>query len=150
MTSRRSVLASVLLVALSAGSAPALAFATHATARSVVLPYQGSASVQGVVSGADDMQGGHYGYVTLTPSRKERSVSVRVTDARGLPVAFQLSQGYVRDTRTMHDLGEFCSSTPGAVRLPQRGVPVVVYVELGYCGTSPSVPTTGSVTLTLR
>jgi hypothetical protein len=136
--------------AVTAGALVAAWPAGAATSRTVSLAYQGAASVQGVVSGAVDGQTGHVGYVQLPTSRKERTVSVSVTDARGLPVAFQLSQGNTSDSATMTDLGEWCASTPHAVRLPHPGQPVVVYLELGICGTSPSAPTTGTVKLTVR
>lgn len=137
-----AVVAGALVAAWPAGAST--------SGRTVSLAYQGAASVQGVISGAVDGQTGQVGYVELTTSRKERTVSVSVTDTRGLPVAFQLSQGNTSDTATMTDLGEWCASTPHAVRLPHPGQPVVVYVELGACGTSPSVPTTGTVKLTLH
>ena len=120
------------------------------TAHTVTLNYQGTGSIQGVISGAIDGQGGHYGYVQMPTLRKDRTVSVVVTDARGLPIAFQLSQGDTSSARTMTDLGEWCSSTPHPVRLAHPGQPVVVYVELGACDSSPSVPTTGTVKLTVR
>jgi hypothetical protein len=61
-----------------------------------------------------------------------------------------VSQGYTSDTATMTDMGEWCASTPRPVRLAHPGQPVVVYVELGACGASPSAPTMGNVKLTVR
>jgi hypothetical protein len=142
----------VAIAALTATAAITSAWPAGATTsgHTFALKYQGTGSVQGVVSGAVDAQTGRYGYVTLPTSRKDRSVSVTVTDDRGLPVVFQLSQGYTSDNATVTDLGEWCASTPKPVRLPHPGEPVIVYVELGACGNSPSVPTMGTVKLTLR
>jgi hypothetical protein len=147
MSRNRIAVAAVIVSAL-AMAWPAAA--KTAPARTVTLPYQGAASVQGVISGAIDGANGHFGYVQLTTSRKDRTVAVNVTDSRGMPVVFDLKQGDTRNTSTMTDIGEWCSSTPGAVRLPRPGQPVVVYVELGACGASPSAPTTGNVKLTVR
>lgn len=146
MPARRLAIAAVAAAAL----ATAVPAGAKTGARAVTLTYEGTGSVQGVVSGSFDGQGQHLGYVTLPTSRKDRTVSVVVTDARGLPVAFQLSQGDRKDTKTMTDVGEWCSSTPHPVKLPHPGQPVIVYVELGACGTSPSAPTSGTVKLTLR
>jgi len=147
MSSRRLAVAAVTALALVAAW-PAGASTTKS--RTVSLAYQGAASVQGVISGTVDSQAGQFGYVELPTSRKERTVAISVTDARGLPVVFQLSQGNRSDNSTMTDIGEWCSSTPGAVRLPHPGQVVVVYVEIGSCGTSVSAPTTGTVKLTVR
>jgi len=146
MSPSRLAVAAVVVCAL----ATAWPASAKTNAHTVTLNYQGTGSVQGVVSGAIDNQGGHYGYVEVPTTRKDRTVSVIVTDARGLPIAFQLSQGYTSSADTMTDLGEWCSSTPHPVRLAHPGQPVVVYVELGACGNSPSVPTTGTVKLTVR
>lgn len=146
MVRSRLAVAAVAAAAVVVTAWPAAA----TSARTVTLNYQGTGSVQSVVSGAIDTQAGRYGYVTLPTSRKDRSVAVKVTDARGLPVAFQLSQGDTSDNATVTDIGEYCASTPKPVRLPHPGQPVIVYVELGACGNSPSAPTTGIVTLTVR
>jgi hypothetical protein len=146
MLSRRLTVAAVAVCAL-VTAWPANA---KTSARTITQSYQGSSSIQGVISGSTDAQGSHYGYVDVPTSRKDHTVTVKVVDARGLPIAFQLSQGDRSDSATMTDIGEWCSSTPRAIRLPHPGQPVVVYVELGACGNSPSVPTTGTVSLTLR
>jgi hypothetical protein len=147
MSHSRLAVAAVAAAALAVTVAPANA---KTTAHTVALKYQGVASIQGVVSGSFDGQGQHLGYVELATSRKDRTVSVAVTDDHGLPVAFQLSQGYRSDTKTLTDLGEWCSATPRPVKLPHPGQPVIVYVEFGACGTSLSAPTSGTVKLTLR
>ncbi|MEY2435164.1 MAG: hypothetical protein QOC92_4889 [Acidimicrobiaceae bacterium] len=128
-------------------AAPAMA---KTTARVVSLPYQGGSNIQGVVTGSTDVQGQHLGYVATSTSRRDRTVSVRVTDSRGLPVAFELAQGDSRNASSDTSLGEYCSATPRAVRLLHPGQPVEVFVELGVCGSSPSIPTTGTVSLTIR
>lgn len=143
-------LSRLTIVSLAIASlATALPAGASTKGRTVTLAYEGTSSVQGVVSGKFDTQAGSVGYVKLATSRKERTVSVSVTDARGLPVAFQLSQT-PSATGTPTDIGEWCVSTPHPVRLPHPGELVLVYVELGVCGTSPSVPTTGTVKLTLH
>lgn len=147
MSHSRLTVAAFAAVALAATVAPASA---KTTARTVTLNYQGTASLQGVVSGSFDGQGQHVGYVQLPTSRKDRTVSVAITDDHGLPVAFQLAQGDRRDTKDLTDIGEWCSATPRPVKLPHPGQPVVVYVELGACGSSVSAPTSGTVKLTLR
>src|SRR4051812_46177842 len=149
MSRTRTAAVTVAVVASALATAWPAAAKT-APARTFNLPYQGTGSVQGVVSGAIDGANGHFGYVQLTTSRKDRTVAVTVTDSRGMPVVFDLKQGDTRDTATMTDIGEWCSSTPRAVRLPHPGQPVIVYVELGACGASPSAPTTGNVKLTVR
>ncbi|MBV9096430.1 MAG: hypothetical protein JO079_00105 [Frankiaceae bacterium] len=140
------------VAALAAGILAAAVVPANAKtgARTFTLKYEGVASVQSVISGTADGQGQHLGYVELPTSRKDHTVSVVVTDDHGSAVAFQLSQGDRSDTATMTDIGEWCSSTPHPVKLPHPGQPVVVYVEVGACGNSPSTPTTGTVKLTVR
>ena len=147
MSRTRLAVAALAAGVLAAAAVPASA---KTTARTFTLHYDGTASIQGVISGAFDGQGQHLGYVELPTSGKDHTVSIVVTDDRGLPVAFQLSQGDRNDTSTMTDVGEWCASTPHPVKLPHPGQPVVVYVEVGSCGTSPSAPTTGTVKLTVR
>lgn len=142
---RRAAVFTAALTVLAAG--PVLA-GSHD--RTVTREYVSPGGVQGVISGSTTVQGAHYGFVELPTSRRDRWATVQVTDANGVPVAFELAQGDREDSASMAELGEFCSATPSAVRLPKAGQPLVVYVNAGVCAGGPSVPTSGTVTVQLR
>ena len=120
------------------------------TARSVNAPYQGIGGVQGVISGSTQIQGQRLGFVEVVTGHAERSVRARLFDDSGQPVAFELAQGNVEDASSIHEIGEYCSATAGLVRLPQPGVPLIVYINAGPCAAGMSVPTRGVVSLTFR
>jgi hypothetical protein len=137
------------LVITSAAAVAALAAlpAQAAPGRTVVTGYTGTASVQGVVTGGVVWGGvngsgpGAVGFVLVPKRPGERSVSVQLADRSGLPVAFMLAQS--RSDGAATELGEFCGATRRPVRVATKG-DVVVYLELGSCGTTPSTPTAGT------
>lgn len=138
------------LMALAALAAAAPSFAGGVSGRTLSRAYTGIGGVQGVISGTITAQGGGYGFVSVPTTRNERTVSIKVTDQDGQPVAFAVSQGNPKSASDQVQIGEWCAATPHAIRLPRAGQPLIVSTEVGVCGTTPSAPTSGTVSMTLR
>jgi hypothetical protein len=85
--------------------------------------------------------------VGVTTSRSDRFVTVSARDNSGRPVMVEVSQEGSRLGESW-ELGKLCGTT-GTFRLPQPGDLVRVYLLAGTCGSQLSLPTSGTVTLTL-
>jgi hypothetical protein len=83
-------------------------------------------------------------------STKDRYVKITVTDASGQAVAGSISQGDTDGDGVSNIYGQFCGETPAALPLAAPGVPLRVTAYAGTCadGSTPSVMTTGTITLT--
>lgn len=141
---RRSITA-VMGIALAVAS-PAFA-GGHAHQETAT--YQTPGGVQGVVNGSVNVQGSHYGFVQLASSAHDHAVRVSVSDATGLPVAFDLAQWDAHAPNGERDLGNYCGTSTMRT-LPKPGRAVVVYLNVGSCPGGLSVPTTGTVTAVYR
>jgi hypothetical protein len=84
-----------------------------------------------------------FGYAITKVRRGDRTVSVTVRDTSG-----QRIQAYVEQWtgRRYVQLATICGSTTRPVRLARDSGSVNVRPTYGVCGTTPSAPTTGSVT----
>jgi hypothetical protein len=92
-------------------------------------------------------QGSDFGAVGVTTSRSDRLVTVAARDDSGRPVMAEVVQEGSRLGESW-DLGKLCGK-PGTFRLAQPGDLLRVYLLTGSCDSQVSVPTTGTVTLTL-
>lgn len=91
----------------------------------------------------------HFGFTQLRSTKADRFVTITVTDATGLPVAFDVEQWDPKAPGGTYELGSFCSRSK-QLRLPAPGRSVVIYPEDGTCAAGPSAPTQGTVTATFR
>lgn len=97
---------------------------------------------------AGHAQGSDFASVALGTSRLDRLVTVAAPkDNTGRPVMAEVVQEGTRLGESW-DLGQLCG-TAGTFRLPQPGALLRVYLLAGSCGSVVSVPTEGTVTLTL-
>ena len=131
-------------------AAPAMAGA-HGGRTTYTLNYTGT-GLDGVgpVPGqyvAGHAQGSDLASVAMTTSRLDRLVTVAAHDNTGRPVMVEVVQEGNQQGESW-DLGQLCGKT-GSFRLPQPGQLVRVYLLAGACGSQLSIPTEGTVTLTL-
>jgi hypothetical protein len=129
---------------------PALAGA-HGGRTTYTLNYVGTG-----LNGAGPVRGqyisGHaqdsdYGAVAVTTSRADQFVTVAAHDNSGRPVMAEIVQEGTQLGESW-ELGKVCGNT-GTFRLPKPGALVRVYLLAGTCGSLVSIPTEGTVTLTL-
>ena len=132
-------------------AAPATA-GTHGSRTTYTLDYTGTglAGVGPVPGQYVDVhaQGSDLASVAIGTSRLDRLVTVAPPkDNTGRPVMVEVVQEG-SGLGESWDLGKLCGTT-GTFRLPQPGHVLHVYVLAGTCGSVVSVPTQGTVTLTL-
>ncbi|HEV2891625.1 MAG TPA: hypothetical protein VGX28_14725 [Frankiaceae bacterium] len=143
----RTFLAATAAAAL-AVSVPAAAGALpYARERTATVEYVTAGGVAGVISGDSNMNGTHYGSARVFTRKGESRFSITVTDANGLPVAFEVAQDVNGDGRSDEETyGEFCGTTgPTPLRIAKQRADIVVFILAGQCGTGASVPTKGTV-----
>ena len=141
----RKIIAVALGAALASGPAAFAAHGSHVERAT----YTTAGGVQGVVNGSTNVLGRHLGFVQLATRPQDRTIQLRVRDANGLPVAFDVAQWDATAPDGEHALGSFCSSTP-RIRLPAPGKSLAVYIDAGACPAGPSAPSTGTVVATYR
>ena len=145
-----------LIVVVAAAAAAVASLPAHAgTARTVKLAYKAATSVAtadgtirccGVEVGAGNDPSAHeqFGFVWTKVRPTDRFARLTFRDQTGRPVQALLSQttshGFV-------ELGTVCGGTTRRVRLAPGGGTFVIRPAYGACGSSPSVPTTGTVTV---
>lgn len=91
-------------------------------------------------------QGEQTGSVTFPTRGSDRTVSVALKNDRGLRVlaaVVQNGETYSDDV----ELGRVCGKSEKPFRLTSPGRPLTVYLLIGRCGGSVSVPTTGTAEL---
>ena len=83
----------------------------------------------------------------FVPKASEKFVRVTMTDATGMKVSGELSQGDTDGDGFADVYGEFCGGHKKAIPL-QGSAPVKVFYFPGTCGDgTPSLPTTGTITV---
>lgn len=106
--------------------------------RAMHAPYTGNSGVpQYRVTAAP---AGFRGFVTFTMPKswsKLAHYQFDVVDQSGLPVLFEPVQNG-------KSLGTFCGKT-GKLKAKKAGAPITVYLYVGMCGNSPSLPSDGGV-----
>lgn len=119
------------------------------SAREAKAEYVSAGGVAGIITGDTDINGTHLGTARIYPRRAERYVAMSLTDATGLPVAFEVAQDLDDDGREETSYGAYCGKMP-EIKLKAARLPVTVFILTGQCGTGVSAPTKGVVTATLR
>lgn len=147
----RSVPAVAIAVVVAA-AAPAMAAGSHGSRTTYTLDYTGTGlDSLGPVPGqyvAGHAQDSDFGAVAVGTSRADRLVKVAAPqDNSGRLVAVEVVQEGDQRGESW-DLGKLCG-TSGTFRLPHPGDLVRVYLLAGSCDGQLSVPTQGTVTLTL-
>jgi hypothetical protein len=142
MTCRRTLaLGLALLVAAQGAASWADGGSSHHSepVRSMIAPYTGNSGVpQYRVTAAP---AGFRGFVTFTMPKswsKLAHYQFDVVEQSGLPVLFEPVQNG-------KSLGTFCGKTSKPVKAKKAGAPITVYLYVGLCGNSPSVPSDGGV-----
>jgi hypothetical protein len=141
------LLASAMLLSTPAGAAPPRSRVVTATylGAGVDSPADPVPAMYGDASG----QGGEVEAVTVTTTRNDRTVSLRLVDQDGLPVLAAVVQHLGPDSRSDEELGRVCGSSTRPLRLVAPGKSLTVYLLAGRCPAGPSVPTSGTLTLTV-
>lgn len=150
---RRVVLATA---AVATAAMSAVALATPPASRTVTAHYslalaaQGrGVLVEGPVVGVVTTEGAEatVGFADVDVRKGDRFTSVRVTDDSGRVVRAVVQAA--RASGQEVPLAVFCASTHRRVALPAHTISVDVRPAYGECGSTPSVPTTGLVRVTL-
>lgn len=114
-----------------------------ATTHAMIAPYTGNSGVpQQRVTAAP---AGYQGFVTFKIPKAWAGLKhyrFDVVDQSGLPVLFEPVQNG-------KSLGSFCGSTSKPVKAAKAGAAITVYLYIGMCGTTPSVPSDGGVQVVL-
>lgn len=137
----RAVLVAAAVLAGLAGTASA------GNARTVTVDYVGTSSVYGVSTGGFSGQGSSFGEAVVSTVRTDRTATISVADATGLPVAVAVRQAAPGNALGALDLGLVCGH--GTVTLARPGVPLSLYPVVAQCPQGPSAPSRGSITVTL-
>lgn len=152
---RRTVVGIAVVAAL-ATSVTSFA-AGPSAARQVVRPYVAATTAvtsNGLVQGSgvvvETGAAGErtFGLVFVNLRSTEQRATIRLADTTGRTV-----QAFVQQTAkngTVFRIGVVCGATAKPLRLAPGGGTLVVRPSYGLCGQQPSVPTTGSVFVTLR
>jgi hypothetical protein len=105
----------------------------------MIAPYTGNSGVpQYRVTAAP---AGYQGFVTFKLTKRWSRLAhyqFDVVDQSGLPVLFEPVQNG-------KSLGTFCGKTARPVKAKKAGAPITVYLYVGVCGSTPSVPSDGGV-----
>jgi hypothetical protein len=136
---RRTVISAAVLSMTVAAVLPAVA-ADRGGARTVTRVYTlGAPTDEGPVAFVGDQD---FGFVMAHARSGDRRLSISMTDRTGQPV-----QAFVDQWRGGHSvgLGVICGGTDKALRLRPGGGTIEVRPTYGACGTTPSAPTTGTV-----
>ena len=124
------------------------AFAGAGGARTVSRAYTG-AGVDSVAGVTPEMRGSIHGQgsdaeaVVFATESTDRTMRLTAADQTGLPVRLEFEQTAANGDVVL--FGRACGK-PASVRLAAPGRPVTVYLLTGSCGSTASVPTTGTVT----
>lgn len=109
---------------------------------SMIAPYTGNSGVpQYRVTAAP---AGYQGFATFRLSKRWSGLKhyqFEVVDQSGLPVLFEAIQNG-------KSLGTFCGKTSRPVKAAKPGATITVYLYVGMCGDSPSVPSDGGIRVT--
>jgi hypothetical protein len=116
--------------------------------RHVVVDYVAPTSVRGVAYQDAEIQFRNYGSATTRTLKTDRFVTVTVRDSTGLPVPYSVTEDVNGSGQGNVDLGEFCGGGTNKLRI-QPGLNIIVYLEVGLCGTAPAAATTGTVDFAL-
>ena len=141
MTRRRTLALGLALLAAAPGAASwADGNGSHSEpVRAMHAPYTGNSGVPRYrVTAAP---AGVRGFVTFAMPKswsKLAHYQFDVVDQSGLPVLFEPVQNG-------KSLGTFCGKTAKPVKAKKAGAPITVYLYVGMCGNSPSVPSDGGV-----
>ena len=151
----RRVLLTTIAVATAATTASAVAAPTAAarhvsrtyTAATTATTESGQAQGSGLVVVGGPVHG-TFGLTYIKLRRADSSASIRLTDRTGRTVQ-ALVQQTSRDG-SVASLGIICGSTRHPLRLAPGGGELVIRPSYGTCGQNASVPTTGTLDVTLR
>jgi hypothetical protein len=141
MTRRRTLALGLALLAAAPGAASwADGHSSHsAVVHAMTAPYTGNSGVQQYrVTAAP---AGYQGFVTFKLPKswsKLAHYQFDVVDQSGLPVLFEPVQNG-------KSLGTFCGKTNKPVKAKKAGAPITVYLYVGMCGSTPSVPSNGGI-----
>lgn len=142
MTHRRTLaLGLAMLVAVPGAASWADGGSSHVSTGhpTMIAPYTGNSGVpQYRVTAAP---AGYQGFVTFKLTKRWSKLThyqFDVVDQSGLPVLFEPVQNG-------KSLGTFCGKTSKPVKAKKAGAPITVYLYVGMCGNSPSVPSDGGV-----
>lgn len=109
---------------------------------SMIAPYTGNSGVpQYRVTAAPT---GYQGFATFKLSKRWsrlKHYQFVVVDQSGLPILFEAIQNG-------KSLGSFCGKTSRPVKAAKPGAAITVYLYVGMCGNSPSVPSDGGIRVT--
>jgi hypothetical protein len=140
MTRRTLALGLALLAAVPGAGSWADGGSSHSTVvRMMYAPYTGNSGVpQYRVTAAP---AGFQGFATFKIPKswsKLAHYQFDVVDQSGLPVLFEPVQNG-------KSLGTFCGKTSKPVKAKKAGAPITVYLYVGMCGSTPSVPSDGGI-----
>ena len=93
-------------------------------------------------------QGGELEAVTVDTNKTDRTVAVHLVDRTGLPVLAAVVQHLGADARSDVELGRVCGASIRPLRLASPGARLTVYLLAGRCPAGPSLPTSGTLSLT--
>lgn len=140
---------------LASGVAAVIAPPTYATETSSTDPgvqraeYTGAGLQSGVLYAGVTVADQQLAAATLQAPASGQVVTVKVADAGGRPVLYDLMQRDAAGAEKV--LGSYCSASPQNARLFRASAPLLVRVYAGRCASGElSAPSRGAITATFR